>query len=79
MMKVLPVSVVQSGHFNDGVSVMENRVKVVEYTFDDIQNIVKLLNELTVTGVNACAAITQIASILENGKVNNIVNKKENR
>ena len=54
-------------------------MRVVEYKFEDIQNIVSLLNTITVTGVNACAAITKIATLLENGKVNNIINKKEDK
>lgn len=54
-------------------------MKIVEYNFDDVQNIVKLLNSITVRGVDSCASITQIATLLETGQIKNIVKKEENQ
>lgn len=51
-------------------------MKIVEYKFEEVQGIVDLLNKITVTGVESCTAIAQIATLLENGQVKNIVKKE---
>lgn len=58
---------------------MEDNVKIVEYKFEDIQNIANLLNTITVTGLNNCEAISKIVAILEAGTVNTVVNKREEK
>lgn len=52
---------------------MENKVKITAYNPQDIQVAMNILNGITITGVQAARAISALASILESGKLAEIV------
>ena len=52
---------------------MENKVKITAYNPQDIQVAMNILNGITITGVQAARAISALASILESGKLQEIV------